>query len=361
MRRVEPMARRAGRSTGDAVLLRAYTYATGAPANLSGRKETHALAAVTYPSRLQDLFVLSSHHNGTAFSKAEFQPLKHYRARDDSADYLDALETDSFLLGGVGPVPTLSEYLALLSAVKRHVHVVQLGAHAGGSEANEWVQQVLTKNPNWTATVVEPVPWIFELLAANYARRGQRDRVEPLRLAVALQSGPCEMHAVGNQSRVSQISTLALGNQTQGTRCFTSGRPCNFVQKMVDRRELHPITVRCTTLERLLNAERRHPSTPVDVLVMDLEMFDYTLIRNLDLRAPWLRPLAIEFESKTMTMQQGAEVAARLALQGYLCRFAPVDTWEAAHGGARHYSSRHSRFWRGAREKYAEAVCYRML
>ena len=31
--------------------------------------------------------------------------------------------------------------------------------------------QVLTQNPNWTATVVEPVPWIFELLAANYARQ----------------------------------------------------------------------------------------------------------------------------------------------------------------------------------------------
>ena len=33
----------------------------------------------------------------------------------------------------------------------------------------------------------------------------------------------------------------------------------------------------------------------------------------------------LEFESKAMTMQQGAEIASMLALQGYLCRFSPAD------------------------------------
>ena len=50
----------------------------------------------------------------------------------------------------------------------------------------------------------------------------------------------------------------------------------------------------------------------MDVLVIDAEMLDYTLRRSSDLRA--LGPLAIEFESKTMTLQQGHELAAKLAV-----------------------------------------------
>ena len=50
-------------------------------------------------------------------------------------------------------------------------------------------------------------------------------------------------------------------------------------------------------------------------------MFDYTLLRTI--RLDLIRPLAIEFETKAFTMQQGAEIASLLSLYGYLCRFAP--------------------------------------
>ena len=40
------------------------------------------------------------------------------------------------------------------------------------------------------------------------------------------------------------------------------------------------------------------------MLVIDAEMMDYTLLRSAALRA--IGPLAIEFESKTMTLQQGS-------------------------------------------------------
>ena len=60
---------------------------------------------------------------------------------------------------------------------------------------------------------------------------------------------------------------------------------------------------------------------PVDLLVIDVEMFDYTLLRTS--RIDLIRPLVLEFETKAFTMQQGAEVASYLALLGYLCRFNP--------------------------------------
>ena len=46
----------------------------------------------------------------------------------------------------------------------------------------------------------------------------------------------------------------------------------------------------------------------MDLLVIDAEMFDYTLLRSINMRA--IGPLAIEFESKTMSVQQGREIAA---------------------------------------------------
>ena len=110
--------------------------------------------------------------------------------------------------------------------------------------------------------------------------------------------------------------------------------------------------VPCLTLEALLL--RRRIAAPVDILVIDAEMLDYTLLRSIRLRE--IAPLAIEFESKTMTLQQGAELSALLALQGYLCRFAPDDTWEG--WGTRHYDSQNARYWRTLR--HAESVCYRM-
>lgn len=61
-------------------------------------------------------------------------------------------------------------------------------------------------------------------------------------------------------------------------------------------------------------------------------------------------PLAIEFESKTMTAQQGAEIGTLLAVQGYLCRFAPSG--EAQWPGRKwwhHYGGR------------AESVCFRVV
>ena len=89
------------------------------------------------------------------------------------------------------------------------------------------------------------------------------------------------------------------------------------------------------------------------------------------------RPLAIEFESKTMTRQQGAEIGARLALLGYLCRFEPWMTFRATGGGTwtndmedrpaafDDADSRDAKY--GAldaapgQDVYAETVCYRMV
>ena len=245
----------------------------------------------------------------------------------------------------------------MLRAVRgrRPVHIVQIGANAGGDEENEWVHQVLRRYQTWTATVVEPVPFLFEQLQAHYKEEMAAGRVEPLRYAITTYSGPCEMLVATSTSdvNVQQVSTLAFNPAAaDGTRCGHKGRPCNFHQQLLSGRKMRPMQVPCLTLEALLL--RRRIAAPVDILVIDAEMLDYTLLRSIRLRE--IAPLAIEFESKTMTLQQGAELSALLALQGYLCRFAPDDTWEG--WGTRHYDSQNARYWRTLR--HAESVCYRM-
>ena len=84
------------------------------------------------------------------------------------------------------------------------IHLVQIGANAAGDgELNEWVRPVLAENPLWTATVVEPVPFLYELLVHNY--RSMRGRVETMRYAVAARTGRCRMMAAGRSSRYKQV------------------------------------------------------------------------------------------------------------------------------------------------------------
>lgn len=399
----------------------------------------------------QALFTLPN-HNDSELSKLEFQPLAQTAdeaarrqasgtSGDDSIMLRSLVDTDLYLLGS-GKLPSMSEYLSLLSAVRPTVHMVQIGANAAGDgELNEWVRPVLMEHPSWTATVIEPVPSLYDLLVRNY--ESMSHRVEPMRFAVASRSGPCTMHVAagarggeggararspapareprvtlrrrrlpdaadgrrlqqlaqqlpeqlpeqlpqqlaqeqsepvqqpqqqqqrdearqealmeplpgsslglhGIEPGVEQVSTLALGAEAQGTRCFSKGRPCAYVRRLLDSGALVPIEVRCITLHALLQ-RRRDPSVPVDVLVIDAEMLDYTLLRSIDLRA--VAPLAIEFESKTLTMQQGHEIAAVLAVQGYLCRFAP--------SGRKQWPGK--AWWRHYGGLSAESVCFRVV
>lgn len=306
----------------------------------------------------EELFVIPN-HNGSSLSRQEFQPLSLVRKLSESGDaahknWASLLDTHDYLLGGTGPIPTLSEYVSWLRKLKPDAHIVQIGANEGGDEENEWVHHILLENAGWSATVIEPVPFLYARLARNYEEL--RGRVEPIQMAVSTRDGWCEMYAATPQTReraLQQISTMALGNAAQGTRCFTDGRPCRYVRRALDRGELSRISVRCMTLTSLLKARRQHRG-PVDLLVIDAEMFDYTLLRSINMRA--IGPLAIEFESKTMSVQQGREIAALLALQGYLCRFAPDGTWD----GKRWWN--HMKTARGwGNLKASESVCYRMV
>ena len=200
----------------------------------------------------------------------------------------------SLLPGGTGAIPTLSQWLSLLRLSRRargepEVHIVQIGANRGGREPNEWVRVALAENPNWSATVVEPVDHLFADLAANY--RGWEERVEPIHAAVATYTGRCEMF-ISSHFSTAELSTLALGEQVHGPRCFHGGRACNYVRTKLEEGKLTKANVSCMTLEDLLASRRRR--LPVDLLTLDTEMFDYTLLRSI--RFDRTRPLAIEFE-----------------------------------------------------------------
>ena len=258
--------------------------------------------------------------------------------------------SDLFLLGS-GPLPALSEYLTLLKAVRPSIYILQIGANAAGTgELNEWVRPVLLQNPEFSATVVEPVFFLFELLRRNY--QPLSSRVETLSYAVAARNGPCKMMATSVTGHYKQVSTIAV-DEAQGTRCFSPGRPCGFVRRMIDEGELKPVDVQCVTLDALVTRSRRpNMSLPIDILVIDAEMMDYTVLRSTNMRSLNLRPLAIEFVSRTMTAQQGHEITALLAVQGYLCRFAPPGkgAWPNAT------------WWRpGLTTKRSETVCYRVV
>ena len=165
--------------------------------------------------------------------------------------------------------------------------------------------------------IIEPVPKVFRKLQSNYARNAHR--VQPMNVAIGTYTGPCDSHI----NKLSyQTSTLALGDQVHGWKCNASAG-CGFKKRDMRRCGVQRITVNCSTLEDALARRRADLLVPVDLLVLDAEMFDYTLMRTI--RFDRIRPLAIEFETKAMTMQQGTEIASLMTIQGYLCRFEPPN------------------------------------
>lgn len=205
---------------------------------------------------------------------------------------------------------------------------VQLGSNDGAK--HDPLRAAFLRS-RWSGVMVEPVPFVFERLRANY---GGNPRVRLENVAVATRSGFMPFHYLAQADAEHDLPDWydELGSFRR-----------DVILKHVDRvpdleRRIVTMDVPCVTLLELC---RRNGIAAVDLLHTDLEGYDYEVIRSIDFAQ--LRPTLLVYEHWHLSGEDRARCRDGLRSAGYACFEERADTWCA---DTRVRDARHARFLR---------------
>ena len=180
---------------------------------------------------------------------------------------------------------------------------VQVGAH-DGTQLDPLQDEILARS--WRGVMVEPVPYVFERLHANYATN---DRLILENVAIADFDGEQEFHhlrqAAGESDDVWKWYD-ALGSFRRDV--VLSHR--ELIPDIEDR--IVTTVVPCLTFDSLCE---KHGITHIDVIQTDTEGYDYEVLRNIDLGR--YEPHLVMFENLHLDPETKAAALALLDTHGY--------------------------------------------
>jgi FkbM family methyltransferase len=192
--------------------------------------------------------------------------------------------------------------IARLSAATPDFLVIQIGACDGlmADPIRAWIQ----KN-HWRGVLVEPQKLEFEKLKRTY--RNELDRVVLENVAIADSEG---------------IRTLYRVKDSELTADWKRGTASLLHRPDAER--FTPEVVQCITLETLLN---RHQVSRIDLLQVDVEGYDFEIIKLIDFEK--IRPRLIRYEHRHLRPGDKHACKALLARHGYQTLEMQFDTGAA--------------------------------
>jgi FkbM family methyltransferase len=209
---------------------------------------------------------------------------------------------------------------------------VEIGAHDGTS--SDYLRpHVLARS--WTGVMVEPVPHLFERLRRSY---GALERVALENAAISDREGRVALYHLppvddpeseGLPSWYDLIGSLSRENIVGHRDSIPD------IERLLVRTD-----VRCMTFESLC---RKHDLRELDVLVVDTEGHDWTILRGVDFDAH--RPQLVIYEHLHLAPSDRVACRTHLEQLGYEIREEGFDTW-CLH---RRASRRVRRTWRRLR------------
>jgi FkbM family methyltransferase len=197
---------------------------------------------------------------------------------------------------------TFDRLIAQLSAATPDFFVVQIGACDGlmADPIRAWIQK-----DRWRGILVEPQKLEFERLKNNY--RNELDRVALENVAIADSEGTRTLYRVKDSELTSdwQRGTASLLHRPDSER-FTA--------------EVVP----CITMDTLLS---RHHVARIDLLQVDVEGYDFEIIKLIDFGK--IRPRLIRYEHRHLRPADKHACKALLARHGYRILEMDFDTGAA--------------------------------
>jgi FkbM family methyltransferase len=192
----------------------------------------------------------------------------------------------------------------------RHAFVVQVGVHDG--TAIDPLRDELLRRP-WRGILLEPVPYVFERLKANY---GRYDRLILENAAIADEDGTREFHHLPQTDDNSMWKWYdALGSFR---REVVLGHK-NLIPDIEER--IVTTSVPCLTFDSLC---KKHGVERLDVVQIDTEGYDLEVLRLIDL-ARW-QPSLVMYESMHLGDEDRAAARSLLDEHGYVRIADDMDT-----------------------------------
>jgi len=191
---------------------------------------------------------------------------------------------------------------------KPSVYFIQIGANDG--LANDPLNQFVMRF-NWNGILLEPLPEVFEALKKTYA---SKPHLQLLNAALAEKDGSQTIYTVrmdeGTFKKAHQFSSF----KKEAVLSKTS-----WIPDVASRIEERPIA--CVSFDTLL---RHAGQNKVDLLQIDAEGYDYTILKMIDFSR--FKPAIINYECGQMSKAQREEIAAMLIGQGYRMSQGDLDS-----------------------------------
>lgn len=196
--------------------------------------------------------------------------------------------------------------IALFADIFPEAFVVQIGANDGA--AGDPLFHAFSRT-RWSGLLVEPVPHLYEALAAHYR---DRPAVQVERAAVSTHDGEAALFRLRRVPGTTpewfdQLATL-------NREVLLKHR--SAIPEMESL--LSEERVRTVRLDTLL---ARHNVSRIDLLVIDTEGHDYEILRALDFNR--FRPVLLMFEHQHLSASDKAGAVALLEDHGYCWRETP--------------------------------------
>jgi FkbM family methyltransferase len=198
----------------------------------------------------------------------------------------------------------LPKLLGAFAAAHPDAFFVEIGANDGVHEDH---LRPFVMAGRWRGIMVEPVPYIFERLARNYAGV---DRVTLANVAIAAHDGELPFFHLRDASAAERAD---LPGWYDGIGSFDRDallRHAVDIPDVADR--IVEARVPTVTFDALLE---RHGAPPVDLVVIDTEGYDAEVLRSIDLSVH--RPALLVYEHYHLDAQTRADTRAYVEGAGY--------------------------------------------
>ncbi|NDC76869.1 MAG: FkbM family methyltransferase [Chitinophagia bacterium] len=178
---------------------------------------------------------------------------------------------------------------------------IQVGSNDGisGDPLHE-----IVVNARWTGVMVEPVPFLFEQLRANY--RGQTDRISFSNTAIGQADGSRKTLFVIDSKHKGKVPDWYFQLNTFERNVLYHHDIPNIDDYISE------IEVDVVSLDELL---LRYRIESLDLLHIDTEGFDFEVLKTLDLTKT--KPHIILIEYKHLTEETRIQLLGHLRLNGY--------------------------------------------
>ncbi|MES2884643.1 MAG: FkbM family methyltransferase [Pseudomonadota bacterium] len=196
----------------------------------------------------------------------------------------------------------------------REVYFVQVGSNDGGAQ-NDPLHQLIVRNPDWRGIFIEPVPFLFERLRANYAGN---TRFAFENVAIAASAGLAPFYYVSEQAKQALGERLPYWYDQLGS--FDRNHIVKHLEGLLEP-FIVEVQLPCLPITAVLE---RNGASHVDLLHIDTEGYDYEVLKQFDF--PRYKPRVVLYEHKHLGSEHLLAARELLVKQGYSLHARTADT-----------------------------------